>query len=111
MVKNLLTPKDVCEIINKCGEAGVSELKFSNLYVSFGSQKKLAKESSAQSQVTELDQQQKIEVQEAKAVEEAELIHKQDELANLHIDDPSAFEDGLANGDFIDMLGDKDADA
>ena len=96
-----LTCKDVCEIIRTCVDSGVTEIKFRELSVSFkanGNTELTA--SNQQSQVEEIN---KNLIDDPKLLKELEARQKEDELANMPIENPSDFEQGLAQGDFVDM--------
>jgi hypothetical protein len=95
-----LTCKDICEIIGTCRDSGVLELKFKGLLVSFKS--KGGTESAASDQQSHVEEIQELKIDDEKLRFEIEDRQKEDELANMLIENPSDFEQGLARGDFVD---------
>jgi hypothetical protein len=92
-----LTGDEVCAIVKACGESGVSRLCFGPLDVQFkGSldnpqehQSIVVTDPALQDEVTAVE------------TERDEIAHKEDELAQLEIENPAEFERRMLAGDLI----------
>ena len=110
LTKKDLTPSEICKIIRQCGDSGVSELKFGNLSLSF----KAIKDDQTYNQTkdvlyrnSEASEENQTDLMDESVKEELEVVRKEEDLANMVLEDPAAYEEYMANGDLID-LGDKE---
>jgi len=101
-----LNCKDICSIIKECANHGVVDFKYQELQVSFKA-KEITQVVSTTSQVSEEEiPDSYIEQIEKENLYEEELILKEQELANMPIEDPEQFEEMLANGSIGDVIDD-----
>ncbi len=101
-----LPTDELCSIITACGGAGVSELKFGDLNITFGlppRQIRFLREANrppASKTGTAISE---IQEQEAeKALEEDELALRDEQIENLFIEDPVRAEELLERGELTD---------
>lgn len=105
--KTKLTAKDACDIIGVCRRWGVAELKFKDLSISFAKMGEI--QADAFTTPTLVDQPEKI-ADDKSFLEAREKQIKEEELANMAIEDPLKYEETLLGDDLID-LGEQDAEA
>ncbi|MFA9263201.1 MAG: hypothetical protein ACEQSB_07770 [Undibacterium sp.] len=99
-----LDVESVCRILKTCHESGVSELTFAGLKVKFGvpataSEEMLAPVSPVVAHEIE-----------AEAIAQAESRIREDQLANLPLENPLAFEELLAQGELTDAVAEEKND-
>lgn len=94
----IMTVENLCAILKACTESGVSELKFEGLEVSFwGPTQTLPQAFNLSPEVIAAQEQ----VSQDVSVEQ-EVRSREDELAEMLVNDPEKFEDLLASGDLIE---------
>jgi hypothetical protein len=90
-----MTADDICNILKTCAEANVAHLSLGKLQVTF-------KESQTPPiNYMEVGDPLMQDVLAGEAVERDELVHKDEELARLEIEDPVAYEKAILSGDLI----------
>ena len=98
-----LTTKDLASIIKTCGESGVTEIKFGDLFISFAK----IKEKQEPSLNYPLNQVEKItpktEIKEKDFVGIDEVIQKEEKLANMLLESPQEYEEALLRDDLVDV--------
>jgi hypothetical protein len=91
-----ITVSEICAILDKCHENGVSEFEFGSLRVKFGSSQPssvIPSDIGSEEPDPELEKKSILE-QEANIIDET--------LANLQQEDPGLFEQLVASGDLVD---------
>ncbi len=96
------TAKDICAIMREAHRLGVARLEMGNLKVEFGDSLGQAIPAPPRRQARRADMQQ-IEKNEAQAIAEVEQKVREDEMANLILEDPLAYERLVANGELDDV--------
>jgi hypothetical protein len=86
----------ICRILKVCHDSGVTELTFAGLKVKFHLDKIVTEEmvTPASPEV--------VRTFEAEAIAQAETKIRNDQLANLPLEDPLKFEELLAQGELLD---------
>lgn len=99
MTKNVLKTEEICAIIRECGRSGVSEFSYGGMKVAFA----LGVGAHTQEEIP-LTPQLQAQVEEVAGVtgfkDEYKLV--KDELDQLVIEDPLAFEEALRRGELKD---------
>lgn len=99
--KKYLTAEEVCSILSRCRETGVSKLKFGDLLVAFGPsvdvapKKEVELENSPPTE-TDISETQKNEAE--RSLVKDELALRDEQLAELLLADPSGAEKMLIDG-------------
>lgn len=93
-----LDVEGICRILKACHDSGVSEFSFEKLKVKFGPSQV------TEEMVTPVAPHVAREF-EAEAIAQAEMKIKEDQLANLPLEDPLRYEELIAEGDLSDARG------
>ena len=104
-----LASKDICEILEACGKFGVRELSYESLQVKFGPAPREASDQNQNtnsSSVTEITEN-KHKEQTERAVEEAEVLTREEQLAYAMVENPALYEQLLRDGELEDDDNDK----
>ena len=91
-----LTSRYICEIISQCGESGVTEFNFKELHISFQDKKDVCNEAAhtqSPGQVTAIDENM---MDTESFIRQDEMDAKDEELAEMKIQDPFGYETLLA---------------
>lgn len=94
--ENVLSSQDICEIIKTCGESGVVDLEYGNLRISFQARNEPCQDElhyQSPGPVTAIPK----VMEEDNLIRPDEMSVKEDELANMIIEDPLQYEALLAN--------------
>lgn len=92
MGKKILESSEICSIIKACGESEVSELKFGDLSIKFG---RSASHLNPEPVLDRSIEQEQTRIQDEVLVQD-ELMSREDELANMLVEDPVRYEEMLA---------------
>jgi len=98
-IKNDLTGKEICDIIKSCGESGVSEFNFGGLRISFPARNDVCQDTShtqSPRQVTAISSM----FDENSFIQQDEADAKDEELAEMKLQDPLQYETLLAQQEF-----------
>jgi hypothetical protein len=102
--KGAFKVSEICAILKECGKSGVVNFEYNGLKFDLRS-KKIAPEeaqTTAPSVIIPPEVQVIADAQTRDAQVEYELNKKQDELDQLLIDDPEAYEEAVRRGDLVD---------
>lgn len=103
--RQLLSTKEVCRIIKLGKKAGLSELKFGELHVSFKSPiEQVAKATMRQPRIPSVPVKAPTENTQKEALAQDELRLREDQLAMALIEDPVRYEQLLRDGELSDEL-------
>lgn len=91
-----LDVSSVCRIIETCSKAGVTKLSFEGLTVELG-----GKEIPAPAEVIQDIPEARTQV-EAEEIARSEVLVKEDQVANLILEDPARYEELMAQGELTD---------
>lgn len=107
--KSALSPEQVCAIIKACGESQVRVLKFAGLYVEFERTPltPVVAEEVLPPPATEMAESQ-LKIEEGRGILQRELQIRDDQVAQMMIENPVLAEQLLMDGDLAD---DDDTDA
>jgi hypothetical protein len=108
-VKRDLSAQDICALIKACGEYGVAQLKLGDLELAFTSQTERSWLHQARHAPTLHSHLPEAAISEAHpneqnehSLEQAELALKNDQLAELLLTDPAAYEEAVLREDLVD---------
>lgn len=104
--KTVFNVEQVCAIISKCAESGVTELKFGDLHVSFQPKSEQTTQAAtwarpAHHSDTEISEE-LLRQTDKERLEQDERRFREEQLAEMMLTDPLAYEELLASGELED---------